>query len=201
MLAHFSVDEYLISERSRQGRAAQYSMQDAVCNEVIAKSCLGYHLQFQQPESLSAESIQEFKLAQYSARFWISHARVATQRTETWSQLAMELLSTRNDAYLNWTRIYDPDRPSKEPQFGKAPRKVLAPLYYAACSGLTKVRWMSTHKVEASATHSRRLHIEATSRSSSCCSTRALRSTLKAFQRRSNNGESPGTTLPQRPQT
>lgn len=62
-LAHYSVKEYLISERSRKGRAARYSMQDADCNEIIAKSCLGYLLQFQQSESFSSESIEEFQLA------------------------------------------------------------------------------------------------------------------------------------------
>ena len=60
VLTHFSVKEYLISERIRQGRASLYSMQDATCNEIIAKSCLGYLLQFpQQSEPLSEKIIQD----------------------------------------------------------------------------------------------------------------------------------------------
>jgi hypothetical protein len=57
-LAHYSVKEYLLSERCRQSRAARYSIQHTPCNEFIAKSCLGYLLQFQVSDSLSHESLQ-----------------------------------------------------------------------------------------------------------------------------------------------
>ncbi|OCK76482.1 ankyrin, partial [Lepidopterella palustris CBS 459.81] len=139
VLAHYSVKEYLISERSRQGRAARYSMQEAICNEFIAKSCLGYLLQILQSESLSAKSIEEFKLAQYSAEFWMSHAQAAMEQTETLSRLAMKLFSTRNNAYINWIRIHDPEEPWKGPNFRKVPERVPAPLYYASRAGLIKV--------------------------------------------------------------
>ncbi|KAF2811529.1 uncharacterized protein BDZ99DRAFT_559599 [Mytilinidion resinicola] len=43
-LAHYSVKEYLVSERCRQSRAARYSMQHTPCNEFIAKCCLAYLL-------------------------------------------------------------------------------------------------------------------------------------------------------------
>ncbi|OWY50036.1 HET-like protein [Alternaria alternata] len=56
-LAHYSVQEYLVSDRIRQGSAKQYSMQEAL----------------QQP--LEEETLQVFALARYSAEFWSSHLR------------------------------------------------------------------------------------------------------------------------------
>ena len=39
-LAHFSVKEYLISERIRTGHAADFSLQAGLANSFIAKSCV-----------------------------------------------------------------------------------------------------------------------------------------------------------------
>jgi hypothetical protein len=137
-LAHYSVKEYLVSKRILQSRAARYSMQEIVCNEFIAKTCIGYLLQFQVEGSLSDESIQESKLAQYAAKFWITHTQAVAQKTEALNGLIMELFSTVNSAYLNWARIYDPDQPWQNPNFGKTLAEVPAPLYYASLSGLTE---------------------------------------------------------------
>jgi ankyrin repeat domain-containing protein 50 len=139
VLAHYSVKEYLVSERSRKGRAARYSMQDADCNEIIAKSCLGYLLQFQQSESFSSESIEEFQLARYSAEFGFGHAQAAVKQTETVSRLIMKLFSIRNGAYLNWIRIYDPDQPWQGVRFDRVLKRIPTPLYYASYAGLIEV--------------------------------------------------------------
>lgn len=47
-LAHYSVKEYLVSDRICKGKAARYAMRDDVCHDALATSCLGYLLQFQQ---------------------------------------------------------------------------------------------------------------------------------------------------------
>ncbi|KAF2738340.1 hypothetical protein EJ04DRAFT_429373, partial [Polyplosphaeria fusca] len=49
-LAHYSVKEYLVSERIWTGEAAMYGMQDNVCHDFMSSGCLGYLLQFQQSE-------------------------------------------------------------------------------------------------------------------------------------------------------
>lgn len=116
-LAHYSVKEYLVSDRIGKGLAARYSMQAAVCHDAIARSCLGYLLQLQGDEMISQDNAKEFKLADYSARFWIEHAQATKQHVEEYVQQAMILLSTENDAYLNWLRIHDPDHNWREPDF------------------------------------------------------------------------------------
>jgi len=67
-LAHYSVKEDLVSDRIWKGEAAKYSMQDNTCHDTIARSCLGYLLQFQQPE-LELDCLRKFRLARYSAKF------------------------------------------------------------------------------------------------------------------------------------
>jgi hypothetical protein len=46
VLIHYSIKEYLLSNRIKKGSAAHYSMQAAACHNIIAKGCLRYLLQF-----------------------------------------------------------------------------------------------------------------------------------------------------------
>ena len=136
LLAHYSVKEYLISARCRQDL---YRMQNAACNEFIAKSCLKYLLQFQSSVSFTDESIEESKLALYSAEFWTTYIQGVSYKAEALNRLVMELFLTGNDAYLNWIRIYDPDKPGEDPDITRQLENVPTPLYYASLLGLTKI--------------------------------------------------------------
>ena len=139
LLAHYSVKEYLISESCRQGRALRYSMQDITCNEFIAKSCLGYLLQFQRLDSLTNQSIEESKLARYSAQFWTTHVQAVPHKAEALSRLIMKLFSIGNHAYLNWIRICNPDNSQQGPDVTRQLKNVPTPLYYASLLGLTEI--------------------------------------------------------------
>jgi hypothetical protein len=108
-LAHYSVQEYLVSDRIRQGSAKQYSMQEAECQSAITRGSLKYLMQLQQP--LEEETLQVFALARYSAEFWSSHLRKTEDEGEQASQLAASLLAKEEPTYLNWIRLHDPDRP------------------------------------------------------------------------------------------
>jgi hypothetical protein len=135
-LAHYSVQEYLVSDRIKQGAAKQYSMQEAECHDAIAQGCLSYLLQFQQ--LLSEEVLQASVLAKYAAEFWVSHLRNAGDETEG-SVLAMSLMLADNPAYLNWIRLWDPDNPREGLDLGKGSVSVAKPLYYAGLLGLNTV--------------------------------------------------------------
>jgi hypothetical protein len=125
LLAHYSVKEFLISERILRGPAARHNIQGITCNEFIAKSCVGYLLQFKEPDALSIEIINQSKLARYSAQFWIPHAQ--------------ELLSTENGAHLSWIRIFNPDTPGDFVNLNRRLENVPLPLYYASLSGLIDI--------------------------------------------------------------
>ncbi|KAG9206091.1 hypothetical protein G6514_004812 [Epicoccum nigrum] len=135
-LAHYSVQEYLVSERIRQGQAKRYSMQESDRHNTISKGSLMYLLQFQQP--LSTEVLNASALARYAAEFWSSHLRKTQDQTEG-SQSAMILMSANNPAYLNWVRLYNPDRSWAGPDLGKVLKSVATPLYYTALSGLATI--------------------------------------------------------------
>jgi ankyrin repeat protein len=135
-LAHYSVQEYLTSERIKQGLAKQYSMQEVICHSAITKGCLMYLLQFQQP--LSAEVFEASALARYAAEFWRRHLRDTGDKTEE-SLLAMSLMSADSPAYLNWIRLCDPDFPKARPWLGELRIRCPTPLYYAARLGLCTV--------------------------------------------------------------
>ncbi|EUC31762.1 hypothetical protein COCCADRAFT_38175 [Bipolaris zeicola 26-R-13] len=139
VLAHYSVKEYLISDRIQKGSAAHYSMQLAVCHDAIARSCLGYLLQFQGVKMLSHNNAKEFRLADYSAMFWIEHVRMTNEQTEWCSQEAIILLSEKSDVYVNWLRIHTPGMPWKGSNFQRSLQSMPLPFYYAGLLGLKRV--------------------------------------------------------------
>jgi hypothetical protein len=136
-LAHYSVQEYLVSDRIRQGSAKQYSMQEAKCQSAITRGSLKYLMQLQQP--LEEETLPVFALARYSAEFWSSHLRKTADEGEQAGQLAASLMAKEQPAYLTWIRLHDPDRPWEEPNLEKSDDNIPMPLYYAALLGFSIV--------------------------------------------------------------
>jgi hypothetical protein len=137
-LAHYSVKEYLVSDRISAGRASRYSMRDNVCHDTITASCLGYLLQFQEPE-LKQDILQSFRLALYSAMFWPSHVQEASGRTKETNEAIIRLFCENEPAYLNWIRLYDPNYWWHDFALSKNIKEMPAPLYYAALLGLIDV--------------------------------------------------------------
>ena len=145
-LAHYSVKEYLTSERIRNGPAKTYSLQEDTFNIIIANSCVGYLLQFQDAESFRRETIEKHKLARYSAKFWIDHARSYISKEESTQKLVMKLFSKGDGAFLNWIRIYDMELWGTRLGMRKQAADVALPLYYASLVGLTEsVRCLLHH--------------------------------------------------------
>jgi len=124
-LAHFSVKEYLVSDRIRIGKASGYSIRERESIAVIAEDCLAYLLYFDvanvftpltvdeptdwsfRSESLTPEHQSEFPLALYAARFWMQHAQTAeASGTTKTSSLIVELLRSRGAAFENMMRLW-----------------------------------------------------------------------------------------------
>jgi ankyrin repeat protein len=136
-LAHYSVQEYLVSDRIREGPAKQYSMQEAECHNAIARGSLEYLIQLQQP--LSKETLRASALARYTAEFWSSHLQKAGDDIEQASQLTMSLMAKEEPAYLNWIRLHDLDRPWEGLDLEKGLDSIPMPLYYAALLGFSTI--------------------------------------------------------------
>ena len=97
-LAHFSVKEYLVSDRSRNRRAHLYGVVEDSANELIAQTCLAYLLQFKTEDCREPFIIKDYPLAEYAAGYWIDHFR--TQKdpdSGTSIALIMELFQTSEE--------------------------------------------------------------------------------------------------------
>jgi ankyrin repeat protein len=138
-LSHYSVQEYLLSDRIKQSYARQYSMQTVESHGALAKSCLRYLLQLQQPVIHFEETFQNSALALYSANSWMHHAKKAGKSIDNISQIAADLFSVDNPSYLIWIRLFNPEYPWERPNFGGSLTKTPTPLYYAAQTGLSSV--------------------------------------------------------------
>lgn len=108
--SHYSVQEYLCSERVVTGRVCQFSVTQKPATYSIAKSCLMYILQFDQADSLTPETYEMYPLARYAAQYWAEHARQYEQEEQSQGNLQPlieQVLDDSKHAFLNWQRIYD----------------------------------------------------------------------------------------------
>ena len=129
-LAHFSVKEYLISPSIQNGRVKDFSIQEVDTNALIAESSLAYLLLFDEPGSLTTQSVLEFPLADYAARYWTKHAQVAESGSTLAPLLSMELLLTKGYSLLNWTRLYDLEEPWQGSDMRRGLNDIHPPLYH-----------------------------------------------------------------------
>jgi ankyrin repeat protein len=148
VFAHYSVKEYLISDRIQKGHAARYGIQDDACNSMIAKSCLSYLLQFKFPVSIGLGTIETFKLARYAAEFWTHHARSAGEDADTLNGLIIDFLTNGDGAYFNSIRLYnEADRYRSyycviDLEGLETVQRAPSPLIYASLAGLTKIVYL-----------------------------------------------------------
>jgi len=104
-LAHFSVQEYLISERMKNLPARKYAVTYLPANETIAATCVAYLLQFDEQEILSPGLLEARSLVRYAAVFWTQHVRIIDRELGSVRSLGLRLLRTDSKAYANWVRI------------------------------------------------------------------------------------------------
>ena len=136
-LAHFSVKEYLTS--GRLDKDVDQTFRDELTKVPVAAAsvatvCLAYLLHLDQDIPIS--KIREtFPLAQYSARYWMSHAAVAKGKDRKLQEFIKKFFCHHRSSYRNCYSLYRPDTPwgvdlSKEPA---------SALYYASFGGLVNV--------------------------------------------------------------
>ena len=138
-LAHFSVKEYLVSDRIRHGPASKYSLEEADSNASIAEDCLSYLLHVIQPTIWTSASLGGYHLARYAAEYWFEHIRFTESTPRTAFTLIQELFSSREEAFVNWIRLYDPDYPDRDSDSSETYQDIGTPLYYASLLGLLEL--------------------------------------------------------------
>lgn len=98
-LAHFSVEEYLVSESIRNGDAAAYAVDHIHAHTTIIQDCLSYLVY----DTFKASSKTEIRMDEdtvlsarlplftYARQHWASHARKAREQYQKFASLLMRL--------------------------------------------------------------------------------------------------------------
>ena len=105
-LAHYSVQEYLVSRRIREGRAAFYNVLEVPAHRLLAETCLTYLLSF---DGSSSGDTQRYPLLRYAAENWYIHLCTVSLDSNQGSltTMACELLDHRvTQAFRNWVKLH-----------------------------------------------------------------------------------------------
>jgi hypothetical protein len=141
-IAHFSVQEYLESDRIKQQKAAIFALSSDLAHSEIAEICLAYLLE---PElsngQLDMAKLEEFPLAQFAAQFWHVHYKKANKPPSRVEELVIGLFKTHEDSFYNWVRLGNMDNPKNEYIMDLELLSAVIPsqVYYASLLGLDHV--------------------------------------------------------------
>ncbi|KAH8792864.1 hypothetical protein F5882DRAFT_516605 [Hyaloscypha sp. PMI_1271] len=131
-LAHFSVKEYLISDRIQKGPAQYFATSSHIAHHFIAECCLLYVLHYASTaiKMGSLGDLAAFPLITYASASWFKHINMLpVEQQKPLTPLALKLLLSA-DALSSWERIRL-GNPTISPDEGA--------LYYASSLGLLDV--------------------------------------------------------------
>jgi ankyrin repeat protein len=153
-IAHFSVQEYLESDRIRHQKAMKFSLTSVIEHAEIAQICLIYLLDpaFSSSE-LNETVLKEYPLARFAATYWYHHYKEAVCPDSKLVNLALKLFQ-RQETFLTWVRLHDIDRRWRpRVQFNLILDHIAAPVYYASLLGLDQVLYelINTGQLESMA--------------------------------------------------
>jgi Ankyrin repeats (many copies) len=134
--AHFSVKEYLISDRLAIAGPdlSPYHVDPQLAHTMLAQVSLSVLLGL---DKVDKKSMKHFPLAIYAAWHWVAHAQFEDVSASIENE--MDRLFDPNKPYFaTWVWIYDIDYPFREHMFTDNPldaRPEAVPLYYATLCG------------------------------------------------------------------
>lgn len=138
-IAHFSVQEYLESDRVSQQGAARFTIQKEVAQTEMAKICLVYLLE----PTISSGKLDEAKLemfpfTRFAAAEWLYFYNTSGKGKSDIEALILRLFKDHAGPFVTWVRLHDRDYIWGHPSanFERAIEDIPSPLYYAALLGL-----------------------------------------------------------------
>jgi ankyrin repeat protein len=134
-LAHFSVMEFLESQRILEGKARQFHLDSARGHDFVMRSCLTYisHYSTSHERTSSELDLGEFPLLMYAVKSWFHHSAMRKG-----NNAAFETTFLRNPTARNaWLSVHCPDEPLRGPF--RDIRLLGSDLYYASLLGLPLV--------------------------------------------------------------
>ncbi|KAJ6080744.1 hypothetical protein N7499_005618 [Penicillium canescens] len=138
-IAHFSVREYLQSDRMLQQKAKGFAVRQEHAHAEMAQTCLLYLLDPKLSFGMANEMrIVNFPFAKYAAQKWYHHYERTTERRPHLEALILRLFQTKA-SFLAWVNLYDLDAEELLVVFERPFDLLAPPVYYAALLGLETV--------------------------------------------------------------
>ena len=130
-LAHYSVQEYLVSDRMLSSKAAIYHLEPEPSHANIAQGCLTYLLRLEDPGMEYKALNTMFPLAEYAAQFWWTHFKEASETDIGKStSFAERLFRARDDAFPMSIRLHNPEY--RRHTWYRPCSDIMDPLFYCA---------------------------------------------------------------------
>jgi ankyrin repeat protein len=139
-LAHYSVKEYLTSDRINLGKASIFRASYSSANSQMTRTSLLYmfHYDSSAANSGSEKDLTHFPLLRYACRFWYSHFKSIPKEY----QMPIDALVLRfflsSTALQSCLPVHRPDKDWLGP-FVDMAREIYPPLYHASDIGLTSI--------------------------------------------------------------
>jgi ankyrin repeat protein len=133
--AHFSVKEFLISDRlaSADKPLSSYHILPEPAHTTLARACLSVLLQLD--DKIDRNAISHFPLAPYAAQYWMDHCRFKNASSHVQEEMK-RLFDPMKPHFAAWVWLYDVDHHWLEPMSESHPTQPKAvPLYYASLCG------------------------------------------------------------------
>jgi ankyrin repeat protein len=141
-LAHFSVKEYLISDRIKGTQAQYFAISDPITHSILAKCCLYYVLHYcnSRSKTRTRKDMYSFPLLEYASKGWYFHIHFLPFEREIELTPDVLKLLLSESALSCWLDVHVPGSPanSKHPFEGDEVY-VTTPLCYASAIGLFHV--------------------------------------------------------------
>jgi ankyrin repeat domain-containing protein 50 len=108
-LAHYSVQEYLLSSRILDGPANYFGLDEADSSRCIAESCMSYMLSVADL-TLGYHGLKEdYPLLEYASQYWLEHAQPSLlEGSSVILGLLLHILDGRKATYRFWMTYYSP---------------------------------------------------------------------------------------------
>ena len=138
-IAHFSVQEYLVSTRILQSKAKIFSIDQSSAHAEIAQICLIYLLEdgLRSPH-FDKHLIEHYPLSHFAATYWHRHYK-DTVESASKSDIFILNLFQNQQSFDIWLRLHDVDEDwSSKIRFDQRTDKIISPIYYTSLLGLGK---------------------------------------------------------------
>ena len=141
--SHFSVKEYLTSNRTAEGRVSRYYIPLEPAHLFVTQASLSLLLQLD--KHVTKKIIEELPLARYAGRYWTDHAEFGNVASHS-EDLIKCLFNPEHHHFANWVWIYDTISGHSMVSESEAPsHPKSSPLHYAAYHGFHQVaEWLIT---------------------------------------------------------